>query len=115
MKLILAVVQGSDAERLLAALVAEGFRATQINSSGGFLREQNVTLLMGVEDGQVTRVADVVQRNCHARTRFVNPLMPIIDPGELGAPSPIEVPVGGATLFVLPIERFERIGAPGRS
>lgn len=115
MKLILAVVQGSDADRLLSALVAEGFRATQINSSGGFLREQNVTLLMGVEDGQVPRVADVVRRNCHARTRFVNPLMPLIDPGEFDVPSPIEVPIGGATIFVLPIERYERLGAPGTS
>lgn len=112
MKLVIAVVQGSDVERLLEALVSHGLRATQINSSGGFLREQNVTLLVGVEDEQVTAVREIVRQNCHARVRFVNPLMPIVEPGEFYAPSPIEVMVGGATLFVLDIVRFERIGAP---
>ncbi|MGN6485568.1 MAG: cyclic-di-AMP receptor [Thermomicrobiales bacterium] len=112
MKLVIAVVQGSDAERLVAALVERGFRATQINSSGGFLREQNVTLMVGVEDGQVPAVREIVRQNCHARTRFVNPLMPIVEPGEFYAPSPIEVLVGGATIFVLDIVRYERIGVP---
>ncbi|MGB3328242.1 MAG: cyclic-di-AMP receptor [Thermomicrobiales bacterium] len=111
MKLVIAVVQGSDVERLLGALVSRGFRATQINSSGGFLREQNVTLLVGVEDEQVATVREVVRQNCHARTRFVNPLMPIVEPGEYYAPSPVEVLVGGATLFVLNVSRHERLGA----
>lgn len=110
MKLVIAVVQGSDADRLLEALVSQGFRATQINSSGGFLREQNVTLMIGVQDEQVPIVRDVVRQNCHARTRFVNPLMPIVEPGEYYAPSPVEVLVGGATIFVLDITRHERIG-----
>jgi len=112
MKLVIAVVQGSDVERLLDALIARGFRATQINSSGGFLREQNVTLLVGVDDGDVPAVREIVRQNCHARTRFVNPLMPIVEPGEFYAPSPIEVLVGGATIFVLDIARYERLGAP---
>jgi uncharacterized protein YaaQ len=109
MKLVVVVVQGSDVDRLLEALVSHGFRATQINSSGGFLREQNVTLLVGVDDGDVPAVREIVRQNCHARTRFVNPLMPIVEPGEFYAPSPIEVLVGGATLFVLDVVRFERI------
>lgn len=112
MKLVIVVVQGSDVERLLDALVSRGFRATQINSSGGFLREQNVTLLVGVDEDDVPAVREIVRQNCHARTRFVNPLMPIVEPGEFYAPSPIEVLVGGATLFVLDIARFERILSP---
>lgn len=109
MKLVIVVVQGTDAEALLRAVMERGFRATQINSSGGFLREQNVTLLVGVDDGDVPAVREIVRQNCHARTRFVNPLMPIVEPGEFYAPSPIEVLVGGATLFVLDVVRFERI------
>lgn len=112
MKLVIAVVQGSDADRLLDALVTRGFRATQINSSGGFLREQNVTLMVGVEDGQVPAVRETVRQNCHARTRFVNPLMPIVEPGEYYASSPVEVLVGGATIFVLNVVRYDRIGGP---
>jgi uncharacterized protein YaaQ len=109
MKLVIAVVQGKDVNELLSALVLEGFRATQISSSGGFLRESNVTLLIGVEDGEVAAVQQIIQDNCHSRTHFVNPLMPIVEPGESLLPAPVEVSVGGATVFVLAIERFERL------
>jgi uncharacterized protein YaaQ len=111
MKLVVAVVQGKDADQLLSALNARGFRATQIESAGGFLRESNATLLIGVQDEHVPEVRQIVRENCHSRTRFVNPLMPIVEPGEFYIPSPVEVQVGGATVFVLNIERYERLGA----
>lgn len=110
MKLVIAVVQGSDADPLLDALTRQGFRATQINSAGGFLRERNVTLMIGVQEEHVADVREIVKRNCHSRTRFVNPLMPIVEPGEFYVPNPVEVLVGGATLFVLAVERYERLG-----
>jgi uncharacterized protein YaaQ len=110
MKLVIAVVQGNDAEPLLAALTQRGFRATQINSAGGFLRERNVTLLIGVQDAHVPDVQEIVRNNCHSRTRFVNPLMPIVEPGEFYIPNPVEVLVGGATMFVVAVERYERLG-----
>lgn len=110
MKLVIAVVQGKDAEPLLNALTTNGFRATQINSAGGFLRESNVTLLVGVDERDVDRVRDLVQENCHSRTRFVNPLMPIADVGEFYSASPVEVLIGGATMFVVPVSRYERLG-----
>lgn len=108
MKLVIAVVQGKDVDELLSVLVDKGFRATQVNSSGGFLRESNVTLLIGVEDNDVVTVREIIQTNCHSRTRFVNPLMPLIEPGEAMISAPVEVPVGGATVFVLGVQRFER-------
>lgn len=111
MKLVIAVVQGKDAEPLLEALTTHGFRATQINSAGGFLRESNATLMIGVDDGDVERVRSLVQENCHSRTRFVNPLMPIADVAEFYSSSPVEVLVGGATLFVLSVNRYERLEA----
>lgn len=109
MKLVIAVVQGKDVNQLLSSLTADGFRATQISSSGGFLRESNVTLLIGVEDHEVPAVQKLIQKNCHSRTHFVNPLMPIVEPGDSLMPAPVEVPVGGATVFVLGVERFERL------
>jgi len=112
MKLVITVVQGKDAEPLLEALTRRGYRATQINSAGGFLRESNVTLLIGVQDALVPDVQDVVRENCQSRTRFVNPLMPIVEPGEFYVPNPVEVLVGGATMFVVPVERYERLGLP---
>ena len=109
MKLIVAVVQARDADELLRALSARGFRATRINSSGGFLRESNVTVLIGVQAAYAAEVLRIIKQSCHARTRFVNPLMPIVEPGEFYVASPIEVEVGGATVFVLNVDRYERI------
>ncbi len=110
MKLVIAVVQGKDAEPLLGALTSKQYRATQVNSAGGFLRESNVTLLIGVEETSVAEVLSLIEKNCHSRTRFVNPLMPIMEPGEFYVPNPVEVLVGGATVFVLAVSRYERVG-----
>ena len=112
MKLVVAVVQGKDVEGLMSALRDAGYRATQINSSGGFLRENNVTIMTGVNDAQVPDVFRLIRENCYTRTQYVNPLLPIMEPGEFYMPSPVEVQVGGATVFVLPIVRYERIMAP---
>lgn len=109
MKLVIAVVQGKDVENLMAALRTAGYRATQINSAGGFLREQNVTVLLGVEDAQVPDVLRIIKANCYTRTQYVNPLLPIVESGEFYVPNPIEVQVGGANVFVLPVERYERL------
>lgn len=111
MKLVVAVVQGKDAEGLMGALRQGNYRATQINSSGGFLRENNVTIMTGVNDAQVPDVFRLIRENCYTRTQYVNPLLPIMEPGEFYMPSPVEVQVGGATVFVLPIVRYERIMA----
>jgi uncharacterized protein YaaQ len=110
MKLVIAVIQGTDAERLLDALTSSGFRATQISSAGGFLRESNVTLLIGVDDEQVDDVRTLIDKNAHSRRRFVNPLMPIAGAGEMYAANPVEVTVGGANVFVVSVSRYERLG-----
>jgi uncharacterized protein YaaQ len=109
MKLVVAVVQAKDADGLVRALTERGFQATQINSAGGFLRESNVTLLIGVQETYVAEVMRIVRQHCHARLRYVNPLMPILEPAEFHVPSPVEVQVGGATIFVLAVERYERV------
>jgi uncharacterized protein YaaQ len=108
-KLIVAIVHGEDAGPLVEALLQKEFRATRLQSSGGFLRESNATVLVGVEDDDVEAALGVVRDNCHARTQIVNPLPPIMEPGEFFMPYPVEVEMGGATVFVVPVERFERI------
>lgn len=109
MKLVLAVVQMRDAEALIGSLVDQGYQATQIDSAGGFLRESNVTLLVGVQEAHVVDVLRIVRERCQARSRLVNPLMPIAEPTEFFVPAPVDVQVGGATVFVLAVERYERI------
>lgn len=109
MKLIVAVVQAKDADGVARVLLERGFQVTRVNSAGGFLRESNVTLFLGVQQVYVAEVLRIVREHCQARTRYVNPLMPILEPAEFYIASPVEVQVGGATVFVLDVERYERV------
>jgi uncharacterized protein YaaQ len=109
MKLVTAIVHNEDASTLVDALLEKEYRATRINSSGGFLKQGNATIIVGVEDDQVAAVLEIISANCHARKQFVNPMPPIMEPGEFYMPYPVEVEVGGATVFVVPVERFERL------
>lgn len=108
MKLVVAVIQDKDAPRLLESLTKEGFRATKLASTGGFLREGNTTLLVGVEDEQVDRVVQLIKDTCRAREQLVTPLTPIGGPADSYIPYPVEILVGGATVFVLNVERFDK-------
>ena len=56
MKLVIAIVQDKDSNRLSNALVREGFRATKLASTGGFLRAGNTTFMIGIEDERVHEV-----------------------------------------------------------
>ena len=109
MKLVVAIVHNEDARALVDALLEREFRSTRLHSSGGFLRQSNATIMLGVEDSEVDEVLALVRETCTARTQIVNPMPPIMEPGEFFLPYPLEVEVGGATVFVLPVERFERI------
>jgi uncharacterized protein YaaQ len=109
MKLIVAIVHNEDAGALVDALLDNEYRATRLHSSGGFLKQSNATIIVGVEDAQVDPVVELVRANCTSRTQIVNPMPPIMEPGEFFMPYPLEVEVGGATVFVLPVERFERL------
>ena len=109
MKLVVAVVHNEDARVLIDALLAREYRATWLHSSGGFLKQSNATILVGVEEAQIGEVVGIVRENCRARTQTLSPIPPIMEPGEFFMPYPVEVEMGGAVVFVLPIDRFERI------
>jgi len=108
MKLIVAVVQDKDAPRFLGDLVRKGFKATKLSSTGGFLREGNTTVLVGVEDDQVESILDLVRKNCRSREQLVTPLTASGGAVDACIPYPVEVVVGGATVFVLGVERCVR-------
>ena len=109
MKLVTAIVQDEDAGKLLNALVKAGFRATRFQSHGGFLRARNSTILLGVEDVRLDAALRIIHENCRTRTRAVSPLPPVMEPGEFFMPQPVEVQVGGATVFVTNVEHYERV------
>lgn len=106
MKLIIAIVQGSDVEAIIDAINAAGHRATQISSAGGYLRESNVTLLMGVDEKDIPSVIDLVEKNSTARRKFVNPLMPFAPVASAADESSVRV---GASVFIVNVSRFARL------
>ncbi len=109
MKLVIAVVQGEDAQRTVVALTDRGISSTRIASSGGFLQQGNVTLMIGVEDAQVEVALQLIHENCRERSRYLTPVPPLAEPGEFFMAYPVEVQVGGATVFVVPVDSFEKI------
>lgn len=107
MKLVVAVVQDKDSNRLSTALIKEGFRATKLASTGGFLKAGNTTFMIGIEDERVQDVMQVIKANCKVREQLVTPVSPMGGTSDSYIPFPVEVQVGGAAVFVLPVERFE--------
>ena len=108
MKLIIAIVQDEDASRLISNLMAEGFRVTKLATTGGFLRSGNTTLLIGVEDEQLQKAMDIVEKVCKSRRQIATSPAPISGATGVYVPYPIKVTVGGATVFVLDVEQFAK-------
>jgi uncharacterized protein YaaQ len=109
MKLVIAIVHGEDAGALVDALTEKEYRVTRLQSQGGFLKQSNASILVGVDDEKVGDVLGVIRQTCHARKQFINPMPPIMEPGEFYMPYPVEVEFGGATVFVLAVDRYERL------
>ncbi|MCM2676488.1 cyclic-di-AMP receptor [Alkalicoccobacillus plakortidis] len=108
MKLIIAVVQDKDSARLSDALVKADFRATKLSSTGGFLKAGNTTFLIGIEDDKVKELMEIIKENCKSRDQLVAPISPMGGNADSYVPYPVEVQVGGATVFTLPVEEFEQ-------
>lgn len=108
MKLIIAIVQDQDIPSLIDDLTEQEFRVTKLSSTGGFLKSGNTTLLIGVEDQEVEKVIKIIEDNCKTR-EITTSLLTVSMPGDTYIPYPLEVKVGGATLFILDVEQFIRI------
>lgn len=106
MKLIIAVIQDQDSNKLSKALVEYNFRATKLASTGGFLKSGNTTFMIGTEDIRVDKALQIIKENCQSRDQLVAPISPMGGNADSFVPYPVEVAVGGATVFVLPIENF---------
>ncbi|MCX7707935.1 MAG: cyclic-di-AMP receptor [Anaerolineae bacterium] len=105
MKLIMAIVSSDDSREVLERLTKAGYRATVISTTGGFLREGNTTIFLGVEDARVAPAIEIVRTVCRRRTQWVSPLPTLEGPG-LEMAEPIEVSIGGAVMFVMNVEQF---------
>ena len=83
MKLIMSIVNNEDSRPLINALMRQGYRATVISTTGGFLREGNATIFVGTGDEKVEEVLVIIRENCHTRIQHVNHLPPVMEPGEM--------------------------------
>jgi uncharacterized protein YaaQ len=97
MKLIQAIVHNDDADAVVSALLGQGFRATRMGSTGGFLRAGNTTIVSGIEEGQVDEVLSIIKQN--VKSRLYTPVQPQAK----------KVEVSGAIVFVINVERLERL------
>jgi len=107
MKMIIAILNADDAGTAIQQLMKEGYFVTKLATTGGFLKAGNVTVLIGVDASRVQAVIDIIKRYSRSRKQVI-PSMP--EAGINFYPSmPVEVTVGGATIFVLDIEHFEKV------
>ncbi|MCL4351246.1 MAG: cyclic-di-AMP receptor [Firmicutes bacterium] len=107
MKMILAIIQNADRDNLTSALRKAKIGHTRLNTTGGFLRQGNTTLVIGVEDDDVDKVLHLIETTCQEREILHRP-----GSGALHADAyvePVKVLVGGATIFVLTMEQFRKL------
>ena len=108
MKLIIAIVQDEDSSRLVSQLMKNGYGVTKLATTGGFLRAGNTTLLIGVDDEKLPAVMEIIEQVCKSRKQMTTAPTAMGSMGGMpGASSyPVEVTVGGATVFVLSVDQF---------
>lgn len=108
MKLIICIVQDQDSGSLIDDLTEKEYRVTKLSSTGGFLKSGNTTLLIGVDEEQVPSVLGIIEENCKTR-ELTTSLLTVTMPGDTYIPFPLEVKVGGATVFILDVDQHIKI------
>lgn len=107
MKLVTAIVNKEDSKAVCSALIKGGYSVTRLSTTGGFLMAGNMTLLIGTEDQRVDKCIEIISSCCKQRTEVV----PSTSSYGMGVATavPLQVTVGGATVFVIDVERFEKL------
>lgn len=104
--LLMAVIQEQDLETATKALQKIGASLTYLSSAGGFLGRRNVTLLVGLPADKLQESLKILHEACRQRIEYMT--LPL-EGSPMPMPAPVPVTVGGATVFALPVERFEQI------
>lgn len=107
MKMVLAIINYDDAHDVMNNLMKAGFSITKLATTGGFLKAGNVTVLIGLDESRMEECFSIIREHSSTRKQVIP------TNAELGMgffPStPVQVDVGGATVFVLNVEHFEKI------
>ena len=107
MKLVMAIINADDSQTVINALNKDGFSVTRLATTGGFLKTGNTTIIVGVEADKVDAVLEIINKHSHSRKQMV-PSNSELGMGFFPA-VPVEISVGGVTIFVVDVERFEKI------
>lgn len=107
MKLVVAIVNNDDSHTVQTEITKAGFQVTKLSTSGGFLRAGNVTFLCGVEDDKISDLIEIINKFSRCRKQQVQPSTSFMSESFLSMP--VEVTVGGATVFVLDVEQFYKM------
>lgn len=102
--LMSAIVQEQDVDLATRALGSLGVPVIHLSSVGGFLGRRNATLLVGLPEGREKEILVALKKSCRQRVEYL--AIPL-EGSPLPMPTPVPVTVGGATAFILPVERFE--------
>ena len=106
MKMVLAIVNQDDANLVVNGLMHDGYSVTKLSTTGGFLKAGNTTLLVGVDDSRFDGCLAIIEKVCKSRKQIASSPVNMGGAAGMYAPYPIEVTVGGATVFVLTVDQF---------
>ena len=106
MKMVIAIVQDNHSSKLSTALVDAGIKATKLSSTGSFLKSGNTTFLIGTEENKVAEIIAIIKQVCSKKDGYMLPPINVDSPTGIDNKIPVEVQVGGATVFVVPVEGF---------
>lgn len=107
MKLVLAIISNDDSPALIPELIKRGYSVTTLSTTGGFLRVGNTTLLIVTDDDKVDDLKQAFTEYCSRRSK-VNPSTDSLGKGIKNESLPEAITVGGATFFVLSVDRMEK-------
>lgn len=109
-KLILAVIQGDDYADTVDDLNRNGFFATLLSSTGGFLKKRSVTLMIGVEEARVQAVVDILKQCAGRRQQmtYSNMAMTAGGPTPSIPMMPIQMSVGGVVVFIMDLNDIQK-------
>ena len=107
MKLIFAIVSNDDSSKVSKELTKNRYSVTKLATTGGFLMAGNTTFIIGTEDERVDEAIEIIGKHSKKRTQMV-PSSASYGVGMYTS-FPVEVQVGGATIFVMNVERFEKL------
>ncbi len=108
MKLVIAIIHDEDSHDLIKTLTKNDYGVTKLASTGGFLKAGNTTILVGTQKEKVDEVISIIKDTCKTR-KEITTTAPMVADTTAFVSIPIEVQVGGATIFVVDVDRFEKV------